>query len=306
MSEREHIPVLLEEVLRFLAPRPGDVILDGTVGAGGHSERILEGIGQDGFLVGTDQDENILPVAKATLDKISGRYKLLNINYRKAIGELKKLQAEFPGDAERLVAFDGILLDLGVSSVQLDNYQRGFSFLEDGPLDMRMNRAQKVTAARLVNTLPEQELARIIKEYGEERFAKAIARRIVVEREKAPIEKTGRLVEIVRGCMRGRSKIHPATRTFQALRIAVNDELGALEEFLRRFIVWLKPGGRAVVISFHSLEDRLVKHRFRELAKSGEFELLTKKPIIASEDEKRNNPRSRSAKLRAIYKKTVE
>ncbi len=292
-----HVPVLVAEVRDLLAPRPGARIFDGTVGAGGHAAALAPLVGPEGLYVGVDRDPQILEVARERLAPIAARVPL---RLRRArFGDLAAIaREEAPG------GFDAVLLDLGVSSLQLDRPERGFSFAAEGPLDMRMepDRPDLPPAADLVNELPEAELAELIYRHGEERFARRIARAIVEARRRARIETTGDLARIVeaavpRGYERGR--IHPATRTFQALRIAVNDELGELGRALAALPGVLAPGGRAAVISFHSLEDRLVKNAFRDAARAGRLRILTKKPVRPSEAEVRANRRARPAKLRA-------
>ncbi|MFP5503102.1 MAG: 16S rRNA (cytosine(1402)-N(4))-methyltransferase RsmH [Candidatus Sericytochromatia bacterium] len=296
-----HQPVLLAEVLAQLDPRPGQVMLDGTVGGAGHASELLARLLPDGFLYGIDQDPVALEAARARLATVSDRFELFKANFE-AIGSLP------------LPPLDGILLDLGVSSPQLDVAERGFSFQQEGPLDMRMSPDNPMTAERLVNQADEQELARVLYEYGEERFSRKVARAIVERRKQEPFKTTRELAEFVaRLVPRDPSGIHPATLTFQGLRIAVNDELGVAARALPQAVARLKPGGRLAVISFHSLEDRLVKQFFRAEAKGctcpprlpmcvcgkqPTIRVLTSKPVVATEEEVRCNPRSRSAKLR--------
>ena len=297
-----HQPVLLAEVLTWLDPQPGQAFLDGTVGGAGHSAAFLERLGPDGVLYGIDQDPVALQAATERLSQVGGRFELFRANFS-ALGDLG------------LPPLDGILLDIGVSSPQLDVADRGFSFQKAGPLDMRMDPDNPVTAATLINTASEQELARIFFEYGEERHSRKVARAIVkVRQEDGPFTDTLQFAEFVRRHLpRDPSGIHPATRVFQGLRIAVNDELGVLTRALPRAIAALKPGGRLGVISFHSLEDRIVKQYFRDEAKGcvcpprlpvcmcgkpPTVEILTPKPVVATDEEQRCNPRARSAKLR--------
>jgi 16S rRNA (cytosine1402-N4)-methyltransferase len=311
VADFRHIPVLPAEVLGYLAPRPGGIYLDGTVGGGGHAALVLESSSPDSILIGIDRDTEALAGARTRLAPFGKRALLFHGNFDR----LAEIVAEIgiPG-------IDGFLLDLGVSSHQLDSGARGFSFQQDAPLDMRMDADSGDTAAELVNSLPEEELARIIREFGEERWAKRIAAFIVQARGEAPIATTGRLVDIIKGAIpRGawEERIHPATRTFQALRIAVNDELGSLERGLAAGLDLLNRGGRGVVISFHSLEDRLVKNMFRGLARgctcpknfprcvcsaTPQVKVLTGKPVMAGDAEREANPRARSAKLRAVEK----
>ncbi|KEF33793.1 16S rRNA methyltransferase [Deinococcus sp. RL] len=283
-----HIPVLATEVLDALAPAPGRVIVDGTLGGAGHTRLLLEA---GASVIGIDQDPYALARARAAalpgLTAVEG-------NYRDLAALLPRLGIQ---------QVDGVLLDIGVSSFQLDDARRGFSYHADAPLDMRMSQAGP-SAADVVNTLPEEELAAIIYEYGEDRHSRRIARAIVQAREQAPIETTAALAAVVKRAYPGFSPgIHPARRTFQALRIHVNDELGALREGLAAAEGVLAPGGRLAVISFHSLEDRIVK---RFLRGSATLEALTKRPVEASAEEQARNPRARSAKLRAARKLAPE
>ena len=298
-SDAGHVSVLLAETLELLAVRPGGLWVDGTVGLGGHAAALLRASAPDGRLLGLDRDTETLERARSALAGFGDRVRLESGDYREIPERL--------GD-ERA---DGVLLDLGISSAQLDDPERGFSFLSDGPLDMRMDRREAETAADVVNHLPEKELADLIYAYGEERKSRRIARAIVRARESAPIRTTAELAEIVRratfrGPPRGaRRGLHPATRTFQALRIHVNRELGGLGETIERIAGCLAPEGRMVVIAFHSLEDRAVKTTFRDLSRRG-HRLLTKKPVRPSEAEARENPRARSARLRALARSSEE
>jgi len=288
-----HEPVLLAETLELLAVRPGGFWVDGTVGAGGHAAEILTRSAPDGRLLASDRDAEALAAAAQTLAPFAARARLLQADYR----ELPALIEEPP---------DGILLDLGVSSLQLDRAERGFSLKSDGPLDMRMDRRGGITAADVVNRLPEAELADIIYRYGEERASRRIARRIVETRRRSPFRSTLELAEVVRSAARrprGRG-IDAATLTFQALRIHVNRELEGLGDVLASLARRLAPRGRLAVIAFHSLEDREVKQAFRSLAAAG-FRLLTRKPVRPGEDEVRRNARSRSARLRAIEREAA-
>ena len=286
-----HAPVLRQESLELLAIAAGGFYVDGTVGMGGHAVEILTRSGPSGRLLGVDRDAQALAAARERLAGFGERVWLRHADYR----QLPELLA---GEA-----VDGVLLDLGVSSLQLDSPERGFSFQREGPLDMRMDQSQGETAADLVNGLGEKELADLIFRYGEERASRRIARAVTQARKHAAIETTLELATLVRRAAGGRrrGRIDPATRTFQALRIAVNSELEGLSEGLRALAACLKPGGRLVVIAFHSLEDREVKHTFRDLGRQG-YRLLTKKPVRPNEDELRANPRARSARLRALEK----
>lgn len=288
-SDAGHTSVLLAEALELLAVRPGGLWVDGTVGLGGHAAAILRASAPDGRLLGLDRDGETLERAGERLAEFAGRARLEQADYRELPQRL--------GD-ERA---DGILLDLGISSAQLDDPERGFSFQADGPLDMRMDRSRGESAEEVVNRTREAALADIIYAFGEEPASRRIARAIVFERERERIRSTGRLAEIVRRAAprSRRPGLHPATRTFQALRIRVNRELEGLEDALERAAACLAPGGRLVVIAFHSLEDRAVKQAFRSLAAKG-FRPLTRKPLRPGDEETRRNPRSRSARLRAI------
>ena len=287
-----HVAVLLDAVLDGLQPHAGGRYIDGTLGGGGHAAAVLERSSPDGELLGIDADPAALAAAAERLQRFGDRVRLAHGNF----GTLGAIAAQ--AGWERV---DGILLDLGVSSYQLDTAERGFSFQADGPLDMRLDPTKGETAADLVNQAPETELADLIFQYGEERASRRIARFLVEARRRQPITTTAQLAAIVARALGGRhGKIHPATRTFQALRIAVNGELDNLERGLEQAVELLQPGGRLAVIAFHSLEDRIVKHFFRAEAQAepARLAILTKKPIEADEAEARSNPRSRSAKLR--------
>jgi len=288
-----HRPVLLAEVLRHLAPERGGLFVDATVGPGGHAEAILAA-SPAARVVGFDRDAASLAVARQRLALFGDRVRLHQTDFRDLAREARALGIEM---------VDGILFDLGLSSLQLERSGRGFTFQADEPLDMRYDTTRPGTAAELLRRAPEPELVRILREYGEERAARRIARRIVLARGRAPLATTGALARLVAAAIpagRRPRRIHPATRTFQALRIAVNDELGALEAALPQAAALLGPGGRLAVISFHSLEDRLVKTAFRRLAAQGAFSLLTPKPVGPSRAEVQANPRARSAKLRVL------
>jgi 16S rRNA (cytosine1402-N4)-methyltransferase len=293
MAEPQHVPVLLEESLDFLNVRAGGVVVDCTLGFGGHSLAIAKRLGAAGRLICFDRDEQAMELAKARL-----------------AGLAEELGAEMPtvefvgrpfseiAEVVRPGTLDGLLADFGVSSMQLDKANRGFSFRSDGPLDMRMDTRKGLTAEQVVNQADEEDLANLIYEFGEERRSRRIARAIVRARPLSTTAELARVISAVAPPIKG-EHLHPATKTFQALRIRVNDELGEIQTLLKSAGSLLKPGGRVVMISFHSLEDRLVKDSFRESARLGELEMLTKKPVTAAEQEALRNPRSRSAKLRA-------
>jgi 16S rRNA (cytosine1402-N4)-methyltransferase len=285
-----HVPVLLNEALQYLDPKPGARFIDATLGAGGHTREILERTGPDGQVLAIDQDESALSNAKAMLESFGSRVIFVHSNFR-AVGKI----AEDHG----FLNCDGVLADIGISSMMVDDPLRGFSFMREGPLDMRMDRSQALTAADVVNGYSEKEIADILYTFGEERRSRPISRSIVRSR---PLHRTTDLVRAIERVSRGprHGQIHPATRTFQALRIYVNDELGSLENFLDSSMTAVRSGGRVVVISFHSLEDRIVKQRFR--ASTAHGRVLTKKVVTATDEEVRSNPRARSAKLRAWEK----
>jgi 16S rRNA (cytosine1402-N4)-methyltransferase len=293
MNKPQHVPVLLDEVLQYLNVQPGGVIADATVGLGGHSAEIAKRLGTKGRLICFDRDPEAMELAKARMEQV-----------RAEIGDEMPEVVFEPrtfSEAASVIepgSLDGLLADFGVSSLQLDEAHRGFSFRSEGSLDMRMDTRSGETAGQVVNQEDENELADLIYEFGEERRSRRIARAIVRAR---PISTTAELAGIVSAAapsMKG-DKIHPATRTFQALRIRVNDELGEIRSLLQSAPSLLKPGGRLVLISFHSLEDRQVKDAFREAGRDGIYEVLTRKPVVAEEQEQMRNPRSRSAKLRA-------
>lgn len=311
MGEFTHVTVLLQEAVEALQVKQGGVYLDGTLGGGGHTEAILRQSGPDGVVYGIDRDWDALRAAGERLAAFGERLKPLHGNFHDA----KALLA-----AQGVAQLDGVVLDLGVSSFQFDEGERGFSFQEDAYLDMRMDQSCGRTAADLCNTLTQEELTRIIRDYGEERWAARIAAFILQAREKKPVETTGELVSIIKAAIpKGarRDGPHPARRTFQALRIAVNDELGPLSQALEELVSLLAPGGRLAVITFHSLEDRIVKQTFKRLqnpctcppkapvctcGKLPVAQVVTRKPILPSPAEVEQNPRSRSAKLRVVQK----
>ncbi|MBU4353121.1 16S rRNA (cytosine(1402)-N(4))-methyltransferase RsmH [Patescibacteria group bacterium] len=295
-----HIPVLLKEAIQYLNAKDGDVILDSTVGGGGHAKAIMQKIGKTGTLVGIDQDAAMLDRLKSKFQIPNSKLILINGNFR----DLDKLIA--PHGFKKV---NGAVFDLGINSEQFEESGRGFSFQKDEPLLMTYKSdigPNDLTAKEIVNEWSEKEIADVIYKNGEERYSRRIARKIVERRKEKPIKTTSELVEIIRlsvpPAYRNNRRIHCATRTFQALRMAVNDELPALEEGIGKAWELLERGGRMVAISFHSLEDRIVKNFFRNKAKDGEGKVLTKKPIVASKKEKEENPRARSAKMRAIEK----
>ena len=291
MSKDVHCPVMLPEVIEYLVPQPGGIYLDMTVGAGGHARAIADKIGGDGYLVGIDRDQEILPFAEENLAAGAAAYSLHQSVFSN-VGEVLARLA--------ISRINGVLFDLGISSYQLAAGRRGFSFSHEGPLDMRMGSSGSLTAAEIVNSYSEAELAQLFFEFGEESNARRFSREIVKARRHKTIQSTLELAALITRCLPYKGgRLHPATKVFQALRIAVNDELGQLRQGLEAIIPYLKPGGRLVVISFHSLEDRIVKHFFRDRP---ELQFLTKSPVIPGADEKRRNPRSRSAKLRCALK----
>ncbi len=306
-----HETVLLEEAVDVLLPRSGGVYVDATLGGGGHTARLLERSAPDGVVIAFDQDESAIAHAEPLKQRYPDRLTLVKSNFAQMEERLRALG---------VTAVDGVLFDLGVSSPQFDLPERGFSYWHEGPLDMRMDRRQPLTARDIVNEWDERELARILRDYGEERFAAAIARAVVRARSRKPIETTTELAEIVRAAIPAaarRSGPHPARRTFQAIRMAVNDELGALERGLEAAFRALRPGGRLSVITFHSLEDRAVKRMFQTWAQGcicpPEFpvcqcgrrplgRMVSRKPVTPSSEELERNPRARSAKMRAFEK----
>jgi 16S rRNA (cytosine1402-N4)-methyltransferase len=297
-SER-HVPVLLQDAIELLNVRAGSVIADCTLGLAGHATEIVRRLGPQGRLIGFDRDPEALGLAKARLDQVASEL-------GSQAPQITLIGEAFSSISEHVdpASLDGILADFGVSSLQLDEARRGFSFMTDGPLDMRQDTRSGTTAEQVVNEANERELADLIYEYGDERRSRRIARAIVRGR---PVTTTGQLSRIVASAAppMKQDRIHPATRTFQALRIYVNRELDEIRALLEAAPLLLKPSGRLVVISFHSLEDRIAKDILREYAHKGIVELLTKKPVTASEEETDRNPRSRSAKLRAAEKQST-
>ncbi|WP_139997929.1 16S rRNA (cytosine(1402)-N(4))-methyltransferase RsmH [Paenibacillus paridis] len=313
----QHITVLLEEAVDGLAIKPDGIYVDCTLGGAGHSELIASRLGEGGRLIAFDQDDWALDNARVKLAPYMDKVTLVRSNFRDLEQELRGCDVPMEDGIPQV---DGILFDLGVSSPQLDEAERGFSYNHDAPLDMRMDREGDLTAHEIINTWEERDISRILDRYGEEKFARSIARNIIKAREKAPIEKTGELAELIKMSIPAatrRTGGHPAKRSFQALRIAVNDELGAEEEALEQTIRCLKPGGRASVITFHSLEDRICKQIFVKFVEKctcppdfplcvcgneGKVKLVNRKPIVPSERELELNPRARSAKLRVAEK----
>jgi len=287
-----HIPVLVREVIQFLKCRPGGIYLDCTLGEGGHTEEILKASEPNGRVIGLDRDRQSIEQTRRRLVVFGDRVSLHHENFIRLDAVLEQ---------EHIQTVDGILFDLGLSSAQLEDGQRGFSFLKDGPLDMRMDITKGPTASDWVNHLDEAKLTMVFREYGEERWAQRISRMIIQERAKTRITTTSQLAELILKVVPRRyhhQKIHPATRVFQALRIVVNDELSALRLGMEAAVGGLKPGGRLCVISFHSLEDRIVKHSFREWERQEQLKVITKRPVVPSVEERSLNPRCRSAKLR--------
>ena len=308
----KHTSVLLDETIENLRVKPEGIYVDGTLGGAGHALEVCRKLSATGRFIGIDQDEDAIAAAEERLREYKDQVTILRSNYRYMVSELKK---------RGITAVDGILLDLGVSSHQLDEAERGFTYREDAPLDMRMDRRQELTAAAVVNTYSEERLYQAIRDYGEEKFAKNIAKHICREREKHPILTTGELVEIIKASIPAKMRMtggHPAKRTFQAIRIEVNQELAVLEESLDEMIEFLRDGGRLCVITFHSLEDRIVKNIFRRnehpcicppefpvcvCGRKPKGFVVTRKPVVPSEEELAANKRSKSAKLRVFERR---
>ena len=310
--EFKHIPIMLEQVIEGLDIKPDGIYVDGTLGGGGHSYEIAKRLVSGGRLIGIDQDEAAIKAAGVRLSEFSDRVTIVRSNYAQMVSVLQSLGIE---------QVDGILLDLGVSSHQLDNAERGFSYMEDAPLDMRMDRRQEKTARDIVNYYSQAELTRIIREYGEDKFAAKIAAKIMASRENKPIETTGELAEIIKSAIPMKYRLtggHPAKRTFQAIRIELNRELGVLEESIEGMLDILSDGGRMAVITFHSLEDRIVKTAFRKAespctcpsdfpicvcGKKSKGFVVSRKPVVPSDEEMERNPRAKSSKLRIFVRK---
>ncbi|MFC1788041.1 16S rRNA (cytosine(1402)-N(4))-methyltransferase RsmH [Patescibacteria group bacterium] len=293
MSRITHIPVLLDEVLNYLQPSQNKSFVDGTVGQGGHAQVLLERILPEGRLLGIDRDQENLDIAVERLKKFGSNVVLTQGSY----SQIKELTY-----ANGFSQIDGILLDLGFSSGHIESSKRGFTFMADEPLDMRYDQNQELTAKEIVNNWSEEELAKIFRQLGEERNARQIAKAITVAREANPILTSAALAELVASVIGRTGKIHPATRVFQALRIATNNELGELEKALPEMVDLLTPGSRLVIISFHSLEDRIVKQFFKS-QEGKKLKTITKKVVCPTKTEIKNNPRARSAKLRVAERK---
>ena len=313
--EFKHIPIMLEEVIEGLDIKPNGIYVDGTLGGGGHSYEIAKRLVSGGRLIGIDQDEAAIKAAGARLSEFGDRVTVVRSNYAQMVSVLQSLGIE---------QVDGILLDLGVSSHQLDNAERGFSYMEDAPLDMRMDRRQEKTARDIVNYYSQAELTRIIRDYGEDKFAAKIAAKIIGFRENKPVETTGELAEIIKSAIPMKYRLtggHPAKRTFQAIRIELNRELGVLEESIEGMLDTLSDEGRMAVITFHSLEDRIVKSAFKKAespctcppdfpicvcGKKSKGFVASRKPLIPSDEEMERNPRAKSSKLRIFVRKREE
>ena len=289
-STLNHIPVLSNEVLSYLKINPGGRYLDGTCGLGGHSEKILSKLAPNGFLIGTEIDIEAIGIAKKRLKKIGDNFHIEKCSYSQFPKVLKKLNID---------KIDGVLLDLGLSSLQLDSENRGFSFMKEAALDMRFDLEGKIKAYDIINKYSEDELADIMYHFGEERMSRKISKKIIKNR---PIKTVSELVEIVRISTPPNKRNKTMARVFQSFRIAVNNELDNLKKFLKKYISHVKVGGKIIIISFHSIEDRIVKHSFKSSSNDGVLKILTKKPIMASEEERNFNKRSKSAKLRCAIK----
>jgi 16S rRNA (cytosine1402-N4)-methyltransferase len=298
LKTEPHKPVMCQEILEYLKLTGEMTVVDATIGCGGHSSKILEHLLPRGRLIGIDRDQEVLKIAKARLSSFDKDISLIHGNFR----DLDKILAMAGIDK-----VDAIIFDLGLSSVQLSNPERGFSFQLDGPLDMRMDRSSFIQAYDLINNLNEEEISSLLWSFGQERFHNRIAHLLVMEREKAPLNSTSQVADIVLKAIPPHyyrlAHIHPATRTFQAIRIAVNRELEALDEGIKKAIDSLKEGGRIAVISFHSLEDRIVKINFRTTRSEGKLKIITPKPLRPSQEERTQNPSSRSARLRVAVRK---
>ena len=285
-----HIPVMPNEVLSFMDLNPQGKYVDGTCGLGGHAKMILSGLSKNGFLLGLDIDRDAIEICKNQLSRLGSNFHIEKKSYSELSNILKTLE---------IGQVDGILLDLGLSSLQLDSQSRGFSFMETSYLDMRFDQDSRIDAAKLINKSSESEIADIIYYFGEERRSRSIAKKIC---QNKPVTKVADLVEILRRCTPPYKRNKTLARVFQSFRIAVNKELDNLSSFLEKYISCLKVGGKIIIISFHSLEDRIVKRSFKESSNSGKLNIITKKPIVATEEERTKNSRSKSAKLRCAIK----
>ena len=286
----KHVPVLSNEVLSLLEIKPAEKYLDGTCGLGGHSKQILSKLSPNGFLIGMDIDNDAIDIAKTKLKKVGGNFHIEKCSYSNFPKVLKKLNID---------KVDGILLDLGLSSLQLDSKDRGFSFMKNANLDMRFDIDSEIKANDIINGSSEVELANIMYQFGEERMSRKISKNIIKNR---PINMVSELVEIIRISTPPNKRNKTMARVFQSFRIAVNNEIDNLKKFLKKYTSYIKVGGKIVIISFHSIEDRLVKHSFKSSSNKGVLKILTKKPIMASDEEKSFNKRSKSAKLRCAIK----
>ena len=296
-NDRVHIPVLLDEIIEHLNLKPGDKILDATIGCAGHASEIIKRIQPDGLLIGIDQDLEVIKIAQQNLSNFDSKlFKIVKSNFSNLDQVLLSCNLE---------KINGAMFDIGISSLQIDSPLRGFSIKDDGPLDMRMDLSQKLTAYDVVNRYPEKDIADVLFYYGEERRSRKVARYIKEARHKKKIQTTKELADIVLRALKpakGFKRVHPATKTFQAIRIEVNKELDVITKALEKIVDFLEEGARVCVISFHSLEDRIVKNFFREQAKENRLKIITKKPLTATDEELSINPRSRSAKLRVAQK----
>lgn len=292
-DRKEHYPVMYREILEYIHPEEKSVVVDCTLGMGSHSRMMLEQMPENSLLIGLDRDSESLEIARRNLSEFADKAKLFHSNHCDLDDVLSKAGVK---------QVDAFIFDLGISMYQMDSAERGFSFLKDGALDMRMDRTAQISAYDLVNNLSEHELANMIYEFGEERASRRIAREIVVRRKKGPIATTAQLALLIADIIPQKGGRHPATKTFQALRIAVNREFDSAGNAIKKAMTYLKPGGRIAVITFHSSEDRMVKHLFREAKLSGEYKLVNKKPVEPTYQEVKENSRSRSAKLRVVEK----
>jgi 16S rRNA (cytosine1402-N4)-methyltransferase len=305
MNEARHYPVMYREVMDYLNVESRKIIVDCTLGIGSHALKFLENMDKDAFFIGMDRDQDSLSIAAQRLKKHEGRFSLVKSDFSQVDNVLDNFKLPSGQFLNKTSSVDILFFDLGISTYQLNRPERGFSFLREGPLDMRMDRDYFLCASDLINNLSEEELTNIFRKFGEERYARRIARFIIEARKKCSISTTAQLTQIILRAVPYRSRkyrIHPATRIFQALRIAVNRELEVLENALGKGISLLNHGGRIGVISFHSLEDRIVKHTFKDFAARGVLKIITKKPLVPTKEEKDENVPSRSAKFRVAEK----